>query len=155
MLSPLLYSLFTHDCTARHESNAIITFANDTTVVGLNTDNNETSYREEVRDLVVWCQDNNLSLNVIKTKEMIVDYRKKRTDHDPILIDGAVVEQVESFKFLDVHITSKLTWSKHTKTVMKRARQNLYPLRRLKRFGMGPQILQRFYSCIIESMMVA
>ena len=27
-----------------------------------------------------WCQDNNLSLNMIKTKEMIVDYRKKRTE---------------------------------------------------------------------------
>jgi gmma-aminobutyric acid receptor subunit gamma/cGMP-dependent protein kinase 2 len=83
VLSPLLYSLFTHDCTARHESNTIIKFADDTTVVGLITVNNETAYREEVRDLVVWCQDNNLSLNVIKTKEMIVDYRKKRTKHAP------------------------------------------------------------------------
>jgi hypothetical protein len=33
---------------------------------------------------------------VIKTKEIIVDYRKKRTEHAPILINGAVVEQVES-----------------------------------------------------------
>jgi hypothetical protein len=65
-----------------------------------------------VRDLAVWCQDNNLSLNVIKTNEMIVDYRNRRTKHTPILIDGAVVEQVEHFKFLDVHITNKLSWSK-------------------------------------------
>ena len=36
-------------------------------------------YREEVRDLAVWCQFIILSLNVIKTKEMIVDYRKRRT----------------------------------------------------------------------------
>ena len=71
---------------------------------------------------MTWCcQDNNLSLNVIKTKEMIVDYRKKRTKHAPILIDRAVVEQVESFKFLAVHITNRLTWPKHTKTVVKRA----------------------------------
>ena len=83
---------------------------------------------------------------------MIVDYRKRRTEHDPILIDGAVVEQVESFKFLGVHLTNKLTWSKHTKTVVLRA-QNLFPLRRLKRFGMGPQILKRFYSCNIESIL--
>ena len=77
-------------------------------------------------------------------QEMIVDYRKKRTEHAPILIDGAVVEQVESFKFLGVHINNKLTLSKHTKTVVKRARQNLFSLRKLKRFGMGPQILKRF-----------
>ena len=92
------------------------------------------------------------SLNVIKTKEMIVDYGEKRTEHTPILIYGAAVEQVESFKFLGVHITNKITWSKHTKTVVKRARQNLFPLRRLG-FGMGPQILKRFYSCTIESIL--
>ena len=87
------------------------------------------------------CQDNNLSLNVSKTKEMIVDYRKRRTEHAPILIDRAVVEQVENFKFLGVHITNKLSWSKHTKTVRKRARQSLFSLRRLKRFG----ILQLYH----------
>jgi hypothetical protein len=63
---------------------------------------------------------------------MLVYYRKRTSQHGPILIDGAVVEQVESFKFLGVHITNKLTWPKHTKTFMKRARQNLFYLRRLK-----------------------
>jgi hypothetical protein len=52
---------------------------------------------------------------LIKTKEMNVNSRKKRTKHAPILIYGAAVEQVESFKFLGVHITNKLTWFKHTK----------------------------------------
>uniref|UniRef100_A0AAZ3RDD3 Reverse transcriptase domain-containing protein n=1 Tax=Oncorhynchus tshawytscha TaxID=74940 RepID=A0AAZ3RDD3_ONCTS len=146
VLSPIRYSLFSHDCTARYDSNTITKFSDDTTVVGLITDNDKTAYREEVRVLAVWCQDNNLSLNVIKTKEMIVDYRKKRTKYSPILIDVAVV-------FLGVHITNKLTWSKHTKIVVKRARQNLFPFRRLKRFGMGPQILKRFYSCTIGSIL--
>ncbi|KAM9528748.1 uncharacterized protein ACWYII_041326 [Salvelinus alpinus] len=137
---------------ARHDSNTIIKFADDTTVVGLITDNNETAYREEVRDLAVWCQNNNLSLNVIMTKKMIVDYRKRKTE-DSILINGAVVEQVESFQFLGVHITNKLSWSKHTKTVVKRAQQSLFPLTRQKRFGMDPQILRKFYSCTIESIL--
>jgi hypothetical protein len=76
-LSPLLYTLFTHYCIAKHDSNTIIKFADDTTMVGLITDNDETAYREDVRDLTMWCKDKNLSLNVIK--EMIVDYRKRRT----------------------------------------------------------------------------
>ena len=91
VLNPLLYSLFTHDCMAKHDSNTIIKFADDTTVVILITDNDETAHREEVRDLAMCCQDNNLSLNVIKAKEMIVDYRKRRAKHAPILIDRAVV----------------------------------------------------------------
>ena len=42
VLSPLLYSLFTHDCVATHASNSVIKFADDTTVVGLITNNDET-----------------------------------------------------------------------------------------------------------------
>ena len=86
---------------------------------------------------------------------MIVGYRKSGTEHAPILINGAVVEKVESFKFLGVHIINKLELSKHTKTVMKRARQSLFPLMKLKRFGMSPEILKRFYSCNIESMVAS
>jgi hypothetical protein len=77
-------------------------------------------------------RDNNLSLNIIKTKEMIVDYRKRRTEHAPILIDGVIVEQVERFTFLGVHINNKLEWSKHNKTVVKRAQKSRFPLRKLK-----------------------
>jgi hypothetical protein len=58
------------------------------------------------------------------TKELIMDCKKRRAEHSPIHIDGAVVEGVESL--------NKLTWSKHTKTVVKRARQHIFPFRRLK-----------------------
>ncbi len=47
VLSPHLYSLYTHDCTATHSSNVMVKFADDTTVIGLITDNDETAYREE------------------------------------------------------------------------------------------------------------
>ena len=69
----------------------------------------------------MWCQDNNLFLNMSKTKEQIMDHRKSCAEQAPINIDGAVMERVESFKFLGVHITNKLSWSKHTKTVVKRS----------------------------------
>ncbi len=52
VLSPLLYSLYTHDCTATHSSNVIVKFTDDTTVIGLITDNDETAYRE--RRWVPW-----------------------------------------------------------------------------------------------------
>ena len=81
---------------ATHVSNSIIKFADDTTVVGRITKNYKTAYREEVRALRVWCQENNLSLNVKKTKEMIVDFRKQQRKHPPIHIDGTAVEKVES-----------------------------------------------------------
>ena len=49
--------------------------------MGLSTNNDETAYWEEVRALGVWCLENNLSLNVNKIKEMIVDLRKQQREH--------------------------------------------------------------------------
>ncbi len=97
VLSPLLYSLYTHDCTATQSSNVIITFADDTTVIGLITDNDETAYREEVSTLTKWCQENHLSLNIDKTKELVVDFRRQSREHRPITIDKTTVERVNSY----------------------------------------------------------
>ncbi len=126
VLSPLLYSLYTHDSTATHSSNVIVKFADDTTVVGLITDNDETAYREEVHALTRWCQEKHLSLNINKTKELVVDFRRQKREHTPIIIDGTPVERVSSFKFLGVHNTEDLTWSAHTDAVLKKAQQRLF-----------------------------
>jgi hypothetical protein len=37
--------------------------------------------------VAVWCQANNLSLDVSKTKELVMDYRKLRAEHAPIHIE--------------------------------------------------------------------
>jgi hypothetical protein len=66
--------------------------------MGLITNNDETAYREEVRALGLWCQENNLSLNV--NIERIMDFREQQREHPPIHIEGTAVKKVESFKFL-------------------------------------------------------
>ena len=110
VLSPLLFSLFTHDCAATHSSNLLVKFADDTTIVGLISNNDESSYREEVDTLTSWCRDNNLSVNVSKTKRMIVDYsRRQEEEHAPLHINGSEVEKVNYFRFLGVNISNDLT----------------------------------------------
>jgi hypothetical protein len=85
-----------------HAVNSIIKFTDNTTVVGLIT-NDKTAYREEVRALAEWCQENSLPLNVNKMKELIVDSGKQQREHAPIHIDRTTGEKVKSFKFLGVH----------------------------------------------------
>ncbi len=140
VLSPLL----THDCTAKFSSNHI-KFADDTSVVGLISNNDETHYREEVAQLAEWCGANNLSLNVEKTKEVVMDFRINSIDHPPLIIDSSTVERVSSTKFLGVHITEDLTWTTNTMSLSKKAQQRLHFLRRLKRTSLPPPILTTFY----------
>ena len=155
VLSPLLYSLYTLDCEAQYSSNMVIKLADDTTVLGLIKNNDEKDYRREIENLTQWCEKNNLSLNVDKTKELVIDFRMKgeKEKLDPIIINRSAVERVDSFKFLGVHISDDLRWNVHTEHVVKTAQQRLYHLRQLKKFGMGQRILRTFYRSTVESIL--
>ena len=113
----------------------------------------ETAHRNEIYNLMKWCQGNNLSLNVAKTKELIVNYRRKEHQFDAITINGETVERVKDFKFLGVTISEDLTWDSHTDHIVKKAQQRLYHLRRLRKFGMRPKILRSFYRGTTESIL--
>ncbi len=152
VLSPLLFTLLTHDCTAKFSSNHIIKFADDTSVVGLISNNDEMHYREEVAQLAELCGDNN---NVGKTKEVVMDFRRNSVDHPPLTIDGSTVERVSSTKFLRVHITENLTLTTITMSLSKKAQQRLHFLRRLKRASLPPPILATFYKGTIESVLTS
>ncbi|XP_061143633.1 uncharacterized protein LOC133160076 isoform X1 [Syngnathus typhle] len=145
----------THDCIPRFTTNHIVKFADDTTVVGLINDNDDLDYRVEVEQLVGWCRDNGLILNVEKTKEIIVDFRKNQPHYAPLIINSSAVEVVSSTKFLGVHITDYLTWTGNTTTLVKRAQKRLYFLRRMRRAHLPPPIMRTFYRSTIESILTS
>ena len=53
-------------------------------------------YKREVEAFVRWCDANFLKLNVGKTKELIIDFRRKREDLFSVSIKGQQVEVVET-----------------------------------------------------------
>eukprot|EP00061_Rhincodon_typus_P011598 g36741.t1 len=151
VLSRLLHSLYTHNCVATFQTNTIYKSADDTTVVERITNNDELKYRKELASLVTWYNENNLSLNVSKTKELIIDFRKNGVEHAPIYINGA--ERMESVKFLGLMITDNLSWTSYIDVIVKKAQQRLFFLRRLRKFVMSTRSLTNFYRCTIESIL--
>ena len=99
VLSPLLYTLYIHDCTSIHHSNT-------------------TAYIEETEWLTVLCRENNLLLNTSKTKQVIINFRRKKTDILPLYIHGDGVERVVDFRFLGVHHEEDLTWGMNTSELL-------------------------------------
>ncbi len=143
--SPLLYTLYTHDCTPTHSSNTTIKFADDTTVVRLISEGDESTYRDEVEQLLVWCIENNIT----KTEELIIDCRRKKTDIQPLFINGDSVERTSNFWFLGVHLDDDLTWpGAPTPLLPSRTHQRLYFLNQLTQ-----KLLVSFYRCAIESIL--
>eukprot|EP00061_Rhincodon_typus_P014908 g42285.t1 len=114
--------------------------------------NNEGSkYRRLIEGLVTWCNENDLSLNVRKSKKVIIDLRKKRREH--IYINGIEAERVESTKFQGVVITNNLSWTGHVVATVRKTKQRLFFLRWLRKFGMSIRTLTKFYRCTIESLL--
>ncbi len=76
VLSPLVFSLCMNDCTSKDPSVKLLKLADDTTLIGLIQDGDESAYIQEVKELAVWCNLNNLEMNTLKTVEMIMDFRR-------------------------------------------------------------------------------
>lgn len=105
VLSSLLFSLYTNDCTSSDPS---LKFADDTTVIGLIRDGEESAYRREVEQLALWCGQNHLELNPLKTVEMTVDFRRSPPALSPLTILNSTVSTVDTFRFLGTTISRDL-----------------------------------------------
>ena len=151
VLSPLLFSLYINDCTSKDSSVNVLKFADDTTVIGLIWNGDESAYRREVQQLVLWCSYNNLKLNTLKTVEMVVDFRKNSFNSPFLTILNSPVSVVESFKFLGSIISQDLKWMLNIRTIIKKAQQRMFFLRQLRKFKLSQELLVQFYRGTIES----
>ena len=109
-----------------------------------------TSHLSSVVHFSSWCSKNILHLNVSKTKEMCIDFRRNRTVNSPIVINGEPVEQIDSFKYLGVMLDENISFTKHVTAVQKKSQQRLHVLRQLRAFYVDPLLLLRLYRSIIE-----
>ncbi|KAI3375847.1 hypothetical protein L3Q82_004122 [Scortum barcoo] len=95
----------------------------------------EDEYRELIQDFVTWCDSNHLLLNTVKTREMVVDFRRPRPHPEPVIIKGDCVEVVHTYKYLGVQLDDKLDWTANTDALCRKGQSRLYFLRRLASFN--------------------
>ncbi|KAK2188729.1 hypothetical protein NP493_125g02013 [Ridgeia piscesae] len=108
------------------------------------------SYLSSVVRFSCWCSKNFRHLNVSKTKEMCIDFRRNKAVISPIVINDEPVEQVDSFKYICVMLDEKLSFTEHVTAVQKKSHQRLHVLRKLRAFYVDPLLLPRLYRSIIE-----
>ena len=155
VLSPLLFSLYTNNCTSSHPSVKLLKFADDTTLIGLISNGDEAAYRKEVHNLAFWCSQNHLELNACKTVEMVADFRRSPAATIPLIMCDSPVNTVESFRFLGTIMAQDLRWAENITSTIKKAQQRMFFLRQLKKFNMPQKVMVEFYTAIIESILTS
>jgi hypothetical protein len=154
VLSPLLFTLYTNDCKSQYDNCTILKYADDTVIVGSILNNEECMYRNQVSDFVSWCNANYLNLNVKKTKEMIIDFRRNIIEYSPLEIENEPVQLVHNYKYLGVVIDDRLNFSENVHHVYVKCIKRLHHLRILNNIKVDKTLLSLFYKSIVESVMV-
>ena len=150
VLSAFLYILYTNDCFSHHANRFIIKYADDSIVVSLLGDD-EDGHGQVLDDFLSWCEDAFLQLNISKTKEMCVDFRKSSPVPQNSVVHGRQVELVDTYKYLGTTFDSKLRFDVNCEMLCKKGQQRLYCLRRLATFRVDKSLMRLFYSAFIES----
>ncbi len=148
VFSPLLFSLYTNNSTSCHESVKLLKFADDTTLIGLISDRDESAYRWEIDHLVTWCIQHNLELNTVKNVEMVIDSAPPAS----IILCNSPVETVDSVRFLGTVINQDFKWKLNISSLIKKAQQRMYFL---KKFNLPKTMMVYFYTSIIESILTS
>ena len=151
VLSPLLYILYTDDCRSQHTNRHILKFADDSIVSLLN--GKESEHGPVLNDFIAWCDSAHLHLNVSKTKDMVIDYRRKSPPTQVTAINGQPVEVVGSYKYLGSIIDDRLNFNLNTENICKKGQQRLSCLRKLAKFNVDKTIMRIFYKSYIESVL--
>ncbi|KAF7668159.1 hypothetical protein LDENG_00027400 [Lucifuga dentata] len=109
--SPVLFTLYTNECSAKHSQNYIFKYSDDTAILSLLYKQEDISfYHSEIREFVAWCDSNHLTVNIKKTEEIVFD-PKALGDHSSVIIHDQPIAQVQSYKYLGVYIDSTFTWN--------------------------------------------
>ena len=153
VLSAFLFIIYTNALRTLFPSCRVLKYADDTVIIGLITNDDESEYRSQISHTSDWCNQHNLLLNVNKTKELLFDFRRNRPDPQPILIDNSPVDICKTVKYLGVTFDNELSWSEHISSVVSKCQQRLYFLRLLNTFQISQPILHRFYVSYIQSVM--
>ena len=94
----------------------------------INSAEDYTILQKDVDTLSSWVHKNNLTLNVLKCKFMVMS--RLRTNSVPVsslTLNEQPLERVSSYKYLGVNITENLMWSAHVEEISSKARQIVRP----------------------------
>lgn len=150
-LGPLLFLIYVNDmqyvCTHcepimyADDCNIFFKFNRET------TNSISTLVNQQLKDLSDWFSCNYLSLNVKKTNFMVFS-GKRKVSIGAIMINGVLLEQVNSSNFLGITIDSMLSWKAHIQKTCGKISKSIGVLRKINK-NLSKSTMKQLYNSII------
>ena len=136
-IGPFAYVINVSDLRVLHDLDELNKYADDSYLIVPSV--NSHLVAEELEHISVWAKQNNLTLNVSKTKEMIVRRPRTKLKNPPPCLPG--VTRVESMNILGVIFQDDLKCTEQVDRLVARGAQTLYAIRTLRNHGLSGQRL--------------
>ena len=115
----------------------------------------ESAINEDLELLDNWLKGSKLSLNMAKTKSMLICTKARRkflnTKEDKLilLIRERDLESIDVIKYLGIHVDESLSWKDHSKSVTFKVSRGMGMLKQAK-YYLHKACLKTLYSSIVE-----
>jgi hypothetical protein len=106
-------------------------------------------FNEDLLMLAIWLNENKLTLNLNKTRSMIIGRKLYiNISSMTVSVNNTEISNASNFKYLGVTITANFTWSEHIDRISAKVNQRLGLLHRIKHLlPLNARIL--FYNSLV------
>lgn len=141
VLGPLLFLIYINDLPDCITFSTIKLFADDCVLyLKISTPADILKLQTDLNNLSDWCNKWLMRLNVMKCKYMRISLRDNTANTCTYNLHGASLSQVDSYKYLGLHITKNLSWQVHVDYITNNSNRTLGYLRR--NFSSAPSSLK-------------
>ena len=150
VLDPLLFLLYITDLSNVCKCTIPLFFADDTNLFinGNNINEQESLINSELAEIAKWLKVNKLSFNINKTQCMIFTTKRKIIPGIVINIEGHIINEVDSTKFLGIYLDNKLNWKKHIAYVSGKVARGIGLIIKARKVLNSDALITLYYSFI-------
>ena len=139
ILGPLIFILYVNDIFMSLDQEAsIYMYADDTLLISQATEIDVVTKKQQeiFKEMEIWCNANKLSINVAKTKYMVI--RHIKPPHEPVLkTENNTISTVHHYEYLGFLMDDKLSMNDYLDVMWKRTNSKLGILSKIRRFISG------------------
>ena len=136
IVGPLIYILYGNDVYQEIvNQESILIYADDTLLIsrGANIDECILKGQDTLDSIISWCDLNKLTINVKKTKSMIIKLKNVQSNVNRY-IHGEKIDFVNSFAYLGIRIDHNLSMNNHVDSIYKKCTTKLGMLYKIRNF---------------------
>ena len=151
ILGPLIFTLYVNDIfDSLNPEVSTYMYTDDTLLVCKSDDLSVATEKAQkaLEEMVLWCEENKLSINLSKTKYMMIKHTK--VDCKPQLkIGDYKVGTVSSYEYLGMTLDDKLTMNRYLDALWKKTNTKIVIFAKIRRF-ITEKTAVRIYKCMIR-----